>query len=874
MSTAALEAIAARNLRAILPLDDDTRLQIMRYASSLGSADEAAGHLKGILGEEPMSLDFIHDFCSRRWPTKSASRAKTRTPIGAAKSSTGLKKVVTKPTGIRQPVTTKLADIGDVYMKSEEDDYYSLKKAVNLKTATPEPTAQPVLDHASPSRSATQEVSNMRTSSLEGRQDPQWRAPTPFLGQHIGAYDPSIRQGRSTVLAHATTQPAAAAPMTAVTPSLKATKVAASHTTSDGVLVSDLLSPKKKHSKGAIADAIAERTGPTSIKVKSLQEVDEAVRLLEQYNNSGQRRICNCQAQRHPLLQVAPNCLNCGKIICVREGLGPCTFCHTPLLEQSEYMAILAELRQERGQIKTEISNERARKVTAGGPSRQSYSSSAGGHDNVRLPVFPGLDRANDQLSNLLSYQANSTQRTKIIDNASDFELPGQSTDKWATAAERAKQLRKQERTLKMNEAIERQRNGRGKQVISIDLKGNRTVVSQQSQIDYESSSDEDDIDTNDAIKKQTGFSAKTWNPDKDRAGFITPMYVHSHLEAAATSKIKSDNLTSILPAAVQQYESTVSPDVRKPSRVQEDDETEDPNRDLFDFNDDDDSEERKLKPNTRQPRHPKQNFSNVFKDLSASSETTETGEFDTGYEAEPARGYDDDIDNRSRRFAETSRSATAVHVLQPPSEEKFVAELSMTARKDKEASMKSTDDPDSAVAGSSLSTSTSVAPIRARSKGIDSADENDDSDDDLDEVIGNYNKRPPKNSSQWENPYVRPLSPSISSASDKMGGEEYQSAEEESESEEEGPYEGFVGVAGGDDNAQFNEEDYDKAFGSGKKIKKWHRSKTTEPDETDEQEDQEEEGGGRGVVPQDEKYINDFQEAQASWVSAPTTGF
>src|SRR5690606_30060860 len=42
-------------------------------------------------------------------------------------------------------------------------------------------------------------------------------------------------------------------------------------------------------------------------------------------------RHCGCQARRHDLLKAAPNCLACGHIVCVAEGLGPCPFCGSAL---------------------------------------------------------------------------------------------------------------------------------------------------------------------------------------------------------------------------------------------------------------------------------------------------------------------------------------------------------------------------------------------------------------------------------------------------------------------------------------------------------------------------------------------------------------
>jgi hypothetical protein len=37
-----------------------------------------------------------------------------------------------------------------------------------------------------------------------------------------------------------------------------------------------------------------------------------------------ERHLCECQAVDHKLVG---NCISCGKIICAKEGLGPCLFC-------------------------------------------------------------------------------------------------------------------------------------------------------------------------------------------------------------------------------------------------------------------------------------------------------------------------------------------------------------------------------------------------------------------------------------------------------------------------------------------------------------------------------------------------------------------
>ncbi|KAF4631534.1 hypothetical protein G7Y89_g6596 [Cudoniella acicularis] len=99
-----------------------------------------------------------------------------------------------------------------------------------------------------------------------------------------------------------------------------------------------------------------------------LSELDAAIRSLEISTNNtlllpASQRACNCIATRHPLLASAPNCLNCGKVICVKEGLGPCTFCEEPLLSAVEVQGMIRSLREERGREKMVLDNASHRRA-------------------------------------------------------------------------------------------------------------------------------------------------------------------------------------------------------------------------------------------------------------------------------------------------------------------------------------------------------------------------------------------------------------------------------------------------------------------------------------------------------------------------------
>ena len=86
----------------------------------------------------------------------------------------------------------------------------------------------------------------------------------------------------------------------------------------------------------------------SKVKVDSLRDIDRALQQLELSQKDEKRRLCNCMATRHPLLEVAPNCLNCGKVICIKEGLGPCTFCGKPLMTAEQLSRINSILQMEK----------------------------------------------------------------------------------------------------------------------------------------------------------------------------------------------------------------------------------------------------------------------------------------------------------------------------------------------------------------------------------------------------------------------------------------------------------------------------------------------------------------------------------------------
>ena len=206
-------------------------------------------------------------------------------------------------------------------------------------------------------------------------------------------------------------------------------------------------------------------------KLSELSDIEEALRHLEvQEGQQNGKQSCNCAGRKHPLNTVTPNCLNCGKILCCRNSSTICSFCNEKLLSNDELEAITMVLQEEKEKLVGQTSR-----------------STAGQDASVKA-----LEKANSALSRLLEYQNTSAIRTHIIDQASDFDLPGSGANKWATATEQAEQLKRQQRLLKQQKKKNDRLQGRSSNVLSIDLKGNKVVLNTSN--DYnDPDSDEDD---------------------------------------------------------------------------------------------------------------------------------------------------------------------------------------------------------------------------------------------------------------------------------------------------------------------------------------------------------------------------------------------
>lgn len=269
------------------------------------------------------------------------------------------------------------------------------------------------------------------------------------------------------------------------------------------------------------------------IKVDSMAEIDQALRDLElvefgevRKDGSTNRVKCDCMASRHPLLEVAPNCMNCGKIHCLKEGLGPCTHCGKPLLSAMERDEISSVLYQQKEDIravnapKPVVPKKKQKAIkynlsNAGGRAAQEEAIKQMEEENrlAQEAKEKELKVAKERLDTLMSFQDSQAERTRIIDNVGDFELPTAGVNQWASATERALQLKKQQRQMAKMEERDARKKGK-KHVISLGLDGR---VREQ-EMEDDSTDDEDIRELEKKIrseKQQTmeENSKNVWNP-------------------------------------------------------------------------------------------------------------------------------------------------------------------------------------------------------------------------------------------------------------------------------------------------------------------------------------------------------------------------
>ncbi|EMC94835.1 hypothetical protein BAUCODRAFT_74281 [Baudoinia panamericana UAMH 10762] len=452
------ETWALPRLQQLLPLDEESLKQIVQYTDTLPK-ESAAEHLKNLLGDNAKALEFISSFNQRRQnapattippaQTSNHDRRSSTLPTTSSQTNRGRKKANIHGLPARQ--VESLGSVGGAYVKRDEEDY--MLTSARHKMAHKEQVADNLALHD--------------------------RAPD-------ATKLPLITDDAS----------ATRYPITSKAPPSAA-----------GPLISDSLSPKKPASTNTsrttspAPKAKVNISGGTAMHGASttLSDLDSAIKSLEIQTNpsmslseaDNDKRKCNCMATRHPLLDIAPNCLNCGKIICVKQGLAPCTFCGSPLLSPDDINKVLRVLKDERGEERQKFNNAAHKKADVAFGKARAYtgrdflaqaSNSARSSPLSSAPATPvesedeASQKAKAHRDKLLNFQANNARRTQIHDEAADYDIPTAGTNMWASPAERAQQLKRQQKVLREMEWNARPEYEKRRVVASIDLKGGKVV--------------------------------------------------------------------------------------------------------------------------------------------------------------------------------------------------------------------------------------------------------------------------------------------------------------------------------------------------------------------------------------------------------------
>ncbi|KAF7592087.1 hypothetical protein BBP40_000692 [Aspergillus hancockii] len=454
-------------LSQILPLDEDSLAQIITYAASL-STEEGAEHLKNLLGDSPAAFEFISAFSSRRNPppqrptaseTPSSTTTPTRTP--ALKKGKKSKPPLHSTGPPRRP--ENFGNVSGGYKKADlEEDYMAPSRVTALRSHL-------VHEDSSPA-------------------SPRTQSPAPK---------------------HSTSKPPPSA---------------------SGPVISDYL-PNVK-SKAARPSSSRQNNGNTTSQPKgaltttNISDLTAAIAALEVSTNPtlcNETRKCNCFASIHPLFVPAPNCLNCGRIICSLEGLQPCSFCGTPLLSAEEVQSMIRELRAERGQEKMRAHNESVHRE--GGPSLGPGQGPAPPSSSSSK-----LDAAKAHRDKLLKFQAQNAKRTRVVDEAADFETPNVASTLWMSPAQRALALKKQQRILREMEEKARPEWEKKRTIMSLDIKGGKVTRVYQSAgagpaESSPSAEEEPEIEAGDENTKPSRGEAFSQNPLLAAGGLMRPVW-------------------------------------------------------------------------------------------------------------------------------------------------------------------------------------------------------------------------------------------------------------------------------------------------------------------------------------------------------------
>ncbi|XP_026463973.1 activating signal cointegrator 1 [Ctenocephalides felis] len=214
------------------------------------------------------------------------------------------------------------------------------------------------------------------------------------------------------------------------------------------------------------------------------------------------RHHCDCEASKHDLIN---NCLKCGRIVCAQEGSGPCLFCGE-LVCSNEEKNVLRQNTDRSDSLLNRLKDQKRPK---------------------------GWEQALLQRNKLVEYDKNSEQRTRVIDDESDYF---NSTSVWLTKSEKA-QIEKFAK-----EMHEKKHKSRANKSIILDFAGRTVTESKQADTEYDQTVLRELIQASDKyVMAQSDVSRPALNPNLE---IEPPMIMETERPLCNTKSFDNDGLS------------------------------------------------------------------------------------------------------------------------------------------------------------------------------------------------------------------------------------------------------------------------------------------------------------------------------------------
>ena len=228
---------------------------------------------------------------------------------------------------------------------------------------------------------------------------------------------------------------------------------------------------------GGVTDPPLKKSESKEIMYSGKESKKKHARFVPLYGAEGQARSsvrlpgrhpCECLGQKH---QLVNNCTECGRIVCMQEGSGPCYFCGA-LVCTKEEQEILAR--------NSKKSQKLYEKLLTQAIEGDSIANSE--NNEKKTADDKGLQEAIAHKNRLIEYDKSGVRRTKVIDDECDYFAS--DTNKWLPKKERDA-LRKKEEELR-----EKRHGSRRQMKVTLDFAG-RKVIDENEPVDYGADSDE-----------------------------------------------------------------------------------------------------------------------------------------------------------------------------------------------------------------------------------------------------------------------------------------------------------------------------------------------------------------------------------------------